>query len=34
MGLESAKQFGVYLVSDLAGGAVAALTYKIVNGAD
>ena len=34
MGLESAKQFGLYLVSDLAGGAVAALTYKFVNGAE
>ena len=34
MGLESAKQFGVYLVSDLAGAAVAALAYKAVNGAD
>ena len=32
MGLESAKQLGVYLASDLAGGAVAALTYKYVNG--
>ena len=34
MGLESAKQFGVYLASDLAGGVVAALTYKFVHGAD
>ena len=34
MGLESAKQFAIYVVSDLAGGAVAALTYKFVNGAD
>ena len=34
MGLASAKQFVVYLGSDLAGGAVAALTYKLVNGAD
>lgn len=34
MGLESAKQLGVYLVSDLVGAAVAALTYKVVNGAD
>ena len=34
MGLESAKQFGVYLWSDLAGGAVAALTYKYVNGTE
>jgi aquaporin Z len=34
MGLESAKQFGVYLASDLFGGAMAALTYKFVNGTD
>jgi aquaporin Z len=34
MGLESAKQLGVYVVADLAGGAVAALTYKVVHGAD
>jgi len=34
MGLESAKQLGVYLVSDLVGAAVAALTYKVVNGTD
>ena len=34
MGLESAKQFGIYLVADLAGGAVAALTYKFVNGSE
>ena len=34
MGLESAKQLGLYLVADLAGGLVAALTYKVVNGAD
>jgi len=34
MGLESAKQFGVYLVSDLAGGVAAALTYKFVNGTE
>jgi aquaporin Z len=34
MGLESAKQLGVYVVADLAGGAVAAITYKIVHGAD
>lgn len=32
MGLESAKQFGVYLISDMAGGAAAAITYKMVNG--
>jgi glycerol uptake facilitator-like aquaporin len=34
MGLESAKQFGLYVVADLAGAAVAALTYKFVNGQD
>ncbi len=34
MGLESLKQFGVYLVSDLSGGAVAALAYRAVNGRD
>jgi aquaporin Z len=34
MGLESAKQFGLYLASDLLGGAMAALTYKFVNGTD
>jgi aquaporin Z len=34
MGLESAKQVALYLVSDLAGGAVAALTYKFIHGAD
>ena len=34
MGLESAKQLGLYLGSDLAGGLVAALAYKAVNGAD
>lgn len=34
MGLESAKQFGLYLGSDLAGAAVAALTYKVVNGTE
>jgi aquaporin Z len=34
MGLESAKQCGVYLVSDLAGGAVAALAYRFVNGTE
>ncbi len=32
MGLESAKQFGVFLVFDLAGGAAAALAYRAVNG--
>jgi aquaporin Z len=34
MGLESAKQFAVYLGSDLAGGAVAALAYRAVNGTE
>ena len=34
MGLESAKQLGVYLGSDLLGGAVAALTFKAVHGRD
>jgi aquaporin Z len=34
MGLESAQQFGVYVVSDLAGAAVAAVTFKAVHGAD
>src|SRR5688572_12346762 len=34
MGMESAKQFGVYLVADFAGAAVAALTYRLVNGVD
>jgi aquaporin Z len=34
MGLESAKQFAIYLVSDLAGATVAALAYKFVNGND
>lgn len=34
MGLESLKQFGVYLVSDLAGAAVAALTFRFVHGRD
>ena len=34
MGLESARQFAVYLLSDLAGGAVAALAYRVVNGAE
>jgi aquaporin Z len=34
MGLESVKQLGVYLVADMAGGAVAALTYKVVNGSE
>jgi aquaporin Z len=34
MGLESGKQFGVYLGSELAGAAVAALVYRLVNEAD
>ncbi len=34
MGLESAKQLGIYLGADLAGGLVAALAYKAVNGLD
>jgi aquaporin Z len=34
MGLESAKQLGVYVCSDLAGAAVAAVAYKVVNGSD
>ena len=34
MGLESAKQLGIYLVADMAGGAVAALAYKVINGSD
>jgi aquaporin Z len=32
MGLETVKQFGLYVVACLAGGAVAAFTYKFVNG--
>jgi aquaporin Z len=34
MGLESFHQLGVYLVAELAGGAVAALTFKVVNGTE
>jgi aquaporin Z len=34
MGLESGKQFGVYLVSELAGAGVAALAYRFINGLD
>jgi aquaporin Z len=34
MGLESAKQFGVYLISDFSGAAVAALVYRLINGVD
>jgi aquaporin Z len=32
MGLESAKQFGVYLAADFSGAAVGALIYRVVNG--
>jgi aquaporin Z len=32
MGIESAKQLGIYLVADLAGGALAAFAYKAING--
>ena len=34
MGLEKLGQVWVYLGADLLGGAVAALTYKVVNGSD
>ena len=34
MGLESTRQFGVYLISEFAGAAVAALAYRLVNDAD
>jgi aquaporin Z len=34
MGLESVKQFAVYLVSDFAGAFAAALAYKAVNGSE
>lgn len=34
MGLEKISQLGLYVVADLAGGAVAALTYRYVNGTD
>jgi aquaporin Z len=34
MGLESAQQFGVYLISEFAGAAVAAAAYRVVNGMD
>src|SRR5882672_8398605 len=34
MGLESARQFGVYLVSEFAGAGVAALAYRLINGMD
>ena len=32
MGLESARQFGLYLVSEFAGAAVAAFAYRQING--
>lgn len=34
MGLESARQFSVYLVSDLAGAVAGAFVYRFVNGLD
>jgi aquaporin Z len=34
MGLEKLSQFWIYVGADLAGGAVAALTYKAVNGSE
>jgi aquaporin Z len=34
MGMESAHQFVVYLVSELSGAAVAAFAYRVVNGMD
>ena len=34
MGLESAKQLGIYVVADLAGAVAAALFFKAVHGAD
>ena len=34
MGLESLKQFGVYLVSEFGGAAVAAFAYRAINGLD
>lgn len=34
MGLESARQFVVYLVSEFAGAAVAAAAYRAINGMD
>jgi len=34
MGLEKIQQFGVYVVADLAGGAVAALAFNSLNGAE
>jgi len=34
MGFEKINQLGIYVGADLVGGAVAALTYKVVNGSD
>jgi aquaporin Z len=34
MGMESARQLGIYVVAELAGATAAALAYKVVNGAD
>jgi aquaporin Z len=34
MGLEGLNQFWIYLAGDLAGGAVAALAYRAINGTD
>jgi aquaporin Z len=34
MGLESVQQFGVYLISDLAGAAVAAVAYRAIVGVE
>jgi aquaporin Z len=34
LGLESPRQFVVYLVSDFSGAAVAALAYRLINGVD
>jgi aquaporin Z len=34
MGLESARQFGVYLVSDILGAAIAAAAYRTINGVE
>jgi aquaporin Z len=32
MGLESAKQFGIYCISDFGGAAVAAVVYRAIVG--
>jgi aquaporin Z len=34
MGLENLNQLGVYFVADLSGSAAAAVTFKLINGAD